>query len=403
MRVLLINAVYKLSSTGRNCSELSEYMNKRGVKCITAFSVGTEDKYSFRVSPVIECKYHAIMSRATGMQGYHSPISTKRIIKLIMDFKPDIVHLNNLHANYINLNDLLSFLALNKTCTVVTLHDCWLYTGKCTHYTSIGCDKWKTGCEECPKLKDDHNSWFFDRTKRMWKDKVRSFNSISTLGVIGVSKWISNEAKKSPVFQNAKIIDSIYNWIDLDVFQILNNAEKTKSKYGLQDKKVILGVSGRWGNEKGLDKFIELSRIIPADTKIVLLGKMPNIKLPDNIINISATDKQEELVDIYNMADVFLQLSKEESFGKVVAEALACGVPVITNSNTANPELVDNTCGIIAGDSIEEINSSVLEVLSKEKKYYSSACRKFATYNFSKDINICKHLEFYKMLLAVNE
>lgn len=111
---------------------------------------------------------------------------------------------------------------------------------------------------------------------------------------------------------------------------------------------IILGVASGWSNDKGLDKFIEISQHVESNVRIVLVGKTDNsLIFPENIISIPETDKIQELVEYYSMADVLLNLSLEETFGKVVAEALSCGTPVISIDSTANAELVGFGCGYV--------------------------------------------------------
>lgn len=398
MKVLQINAVNKIASTGRNCFEIASYLQKQGKSCYTAYSEGSNTTFSCRISSSVECKFHAFFSRLTGLEGYYSPVSTAKLLHLIRKLNPDIVHLNNLHANYLNIIQLFRYLELHDIPTVVTLHDCWVYTGKCTHYTSISCNKWQSGCFDCPKLKEDIPSWFFDRTSKMWCDKKRGWLSIPRLAVIGVSDWITNEAKKSPMFANAKIIRRIYNWIDLSVFRPIDS-EQAKEKLGLKGKKVILGVASEWSSKKGLDKYFHLARLLKDDECIILVGKLPNFSLPDNIISIHSTNNIDKLVNYYNAADVFLQLSQEETFGKVVAEALACGTPVITNTETANPELVDSSCGIVLpSDTSEDIINAARYIFRHEKKDYSAFCRARAQIMFDKENNISQYFSLYSEL-----
>lgn len=400
MKVLQVNAVYGVRSTGRNCREIADYIRAKGGECISACSERTDMPGAQCISPAWECKYHALLSRITGLQGYFSCVSTANLLRLIRDLQPDIVHLNNLHANYLQLNKLFRYLAAHDIATVVTLHDCWVYTGKCTHYTSIGCNKWQTGCFACPKLKDDNASWLFDRTSKMWRDKKNGWLSIPRLAVIGVSDWITNEAKKSPMFANAKIIQRIYNWIDLDVF-CPSDPAAAKEKIGFSGKKIILGVASGWSNKKGLDKFIALAEHLKEDEQIVLVGNMPQISLPDNVISTPATADVNELVTYYNAADVFLQLSEQETFGKVVAEALACGTPVITNTGTANPELVNSSCGEVLTDlSVGNLSGAVERILAKGKTGYSDSCVQFARKNFGSIENLEAHAKLYRDLQA---
>lgn len=398
MKILLVNAVNDMLSTGRFYSELNQYLNKNGHSCFVAYSTGRQTEKSFRISSTIECKIHALLSRITGMQGYFSAVSTRKLINYIKRYQPDIVHLGNLHANYINLPQLLDYLGKMNIATVVTLHDCWLYTGKCTHYTSIECSKWKTGCYNCPMLKEDHNSWFFDKTPRLWNDKKKQFSAISRLAVIGVSEWITNEAKQSFLGQ-ASIVKRIYNGIDVSRFRPVRNKE-LKKELGISGCKMILGIATAWSNKKGLDKFIELSSELEIDERIVLVGTMSNnIQLPSNIISIPLTNTVRKLVAFYNEADVLLQLSEEETFGKVVAEALACGTPVITNNKTANPELVNSSCGIVLENTTKQnIRQALDEVLSRGKQYYSNSCVAHATQNFNKEKCVQEYLRTYLKL-----
>lgn len=400
MKVLQINAVNAILSTGRNCGELVDYIKRYGGECYTAYSEGPYTCNSYRISAVSECKKHALLSRITGLQGYFSPKSTAQLIDIIKEIRPDIVNIGNLHANYLNITELLKFIAQNDIPTALVLHDCWPFTGKCTHYTTKGCFKWQTGCFDCPSLRDDNKSWFFDRTSKMWNDKKKAWLSIPNLAVVGVSDWITNEAKKSPMFKNAKIIRRIYNWIDLDVFKPVN-ADKVREKYGLTDKKIILGVSSRWSRKKGLDIFLDTANRLKQDEVIMLVGEMPNIRLPKNVISVPATESIDELVAYYSAADVFLQLSEEETFGKVVAEALACGTPVVTNKYTANPELVNSSCGCITKNlSADSVCLSIDEVLDNGKESYSASCVKFAKENFDGNKNMGEYLKLYSDMLS---
>ncbi len=400
MKVLQINAVYKNGSTGRNIYEMHLEMRKRGIESyVAATHMKTKDKYCYQIGNQLDWKIHALLSRLTGLQGYYSKISTQNFINYIKRISPDIVHLNNVHANYLNLPLLFNYLANNNIATVITLHDCWFYTGKCTHYTTSQCYKWKTGCNKCSKLSEDNESWFWDRTKKMWNDKKKWYASIPRLAVVGVSDWIVNEAKKS-ILCNALKIERIYNWIDLDIFKPI----KSEILGDLKNKFIILAVASNWSEKKGLNNFIQLGKVLQKNEIIVLVGKMPNIGLPDNIIHIDATNSVQELVQYYCKADVFLQLSMEESFGKVVAEALACGTPVVTVDSTANKELVDKDCGEVI-ESLEpmKVYDAVLKIKKKGKENYSDSCKRFAKSHFSKEMCIMKYIEIYRDLINIEE
>ncbi|WP_313016297.1 glycosyltransferase [Acetoanaerobium noterae] len=401
MRVLQINAVNGIRSTGRIVAEISDYLNNIGHDGYIAYSDGVAYKNGYKIGSKVETKLHGLFSRIFGTQAYFSKYGTKKLLEYIEELNPDVIHLHNLHGNYINLRLLMEYIALEDIPTVLTLHDCWFYTGKCTHYTIDNCYKWQSECGNCPRLKKDNKSWFFDRTKKMYRDKKEWFGSIPRLAVVGVSDWITNEAKKS-LLSSAQMITRIYNWIDLDVFRPVNT-NSLRLKLNLDNKFIILGVASGWSNAKGLDKFIELSYYISEDMIILLIGNISkNIDLPKNIIHIDETHDVKELVGYYSLADVFLNLSIEETFGKVTAEALACGTPAIVLNSTANPELVGEGCGYILDNyDVIEILKYLKEIKRKNKLFYKKECIEFAKDNFSKNERISEYIELYKNLMAI--
>lgn len=399
MKIVQINAVGQARSTGRNCKEISEYINNYTLHtCYTAFAQGEKNQYSYQIGGKFEWKIHALLSRIFGKQGYYSYFGTKKFLKFLNQIKPDIIHLNNLHGNFINLPLLFDYIKKNDISTVITLHDCWFYTGKCTHYTLNNCNKWKQGCFKCEKLKEDNISWFFDCTHDLWKDKKYFFESINNLAVIGVSKWIMKQAQES-ILKDAKIITSIYNWIDLSIFKPID-VFNLKKKMKLDNKFVLLAVASEWSNKKGLDDFLKLAKKC-NNYQFIIVGKTPKDSFPNNVIHMDATDNVEELVQYYNIADCFLQLSKEETFGKVVAESLACGTPVITNRMTANPELIGERCGYVC-NGIDGIIDSIEIIKTNGKEFYKSFCVKFAHDNFEMNNRINDYLYVYNELTKMN-
>lgn len=401
MKVLQINAVNKIASTGRTTSEMADFLRKNGHTCAVAYSAGPSEnpEWEYRIGSKTDVKLHGLCSRISGKQGYFSKGTTRKLLRFTDDFAPDVVVLRNLHANYIHLPLLLNYLAEKDIPTVAVLHDCWFYTGKCCHYTISGCYKWQASCGNCPALKKYNTSWFFDKTPELLADKKRLFGAIPRLAVVGVSDWLTREAKKAPVFQNAKEIERIYNWIDNKIFSP-RDTEALRRTLNLSDKKVVLCVASRWTKDKGLDAVLQLADRLPEEQRLLLVGSVPEgVPLQSGILHIPKTHNVEELAAYYAMADVFFQPSLEETFGKVSAEALSCGTPVVCFDSTANPELIGPGCGAVAPvGNIDMLAKQVDNILKAGKTAYRKPCREFAIQRFSVEKNMLQYVRLFETL-----
>lgn len=401
MKIAQINAVYGILSTGRSAKELSDYLIERGHECITFYGnqKGNYENTVF-VGNNLSHKIHAMESRLTGNAGHGSYLATQKLIKQLNRYNPDVIHLRNLHGNFVHIPLLLKFLIKKDIPTVLNLDDCFWFTGGCMHYTVNKCYKWQKGnCKDCKFLKFGENYWLRNNAYNNLNEKIKLIQAIPRLAVCGVSKWIADQARQSPAFKNAKIITHIYNWIDLDVFKPQGEVKDkaTKEKLGLLNKKMVLGVAANWEHGKGLEDFIELSVRLPENISIVLVGKIPNyVSLPPNIISVTVTNNVQELAEYYSAADVFVHLSLEETFGKVIAEAMACGTPAIVYDSTALPELIKGKTGIILN---AHDFKSITDAIETVPSHPSSECIRQSKESFSLNRNCQNILSIYSDLI----
>ena len=374
MKIVQINCVYGTASTGRIVKGIEECARENGMECMAAYSQGmADDIQAFRFGGAMGQKVHALLSRVTGLQGYFSHFATRKLLKKLDEVKPDIVHLHNLHSNNINLKMLLAYLAKNDIATVLTLHDCWFFTGNCCYFTLAGCENWKDTCGNCPSLKEDNKSLFFDQTRRSILDKRNWFGKIPRLAVIGVSDWITDLAKASVVLGKASRFQTIHNGIDLKAF--VPRDSDLKQQLGLDGQFVVLGLAMGMSRRKGYYDFLKLVKILPQGITIVLAGltKEQIANLPKGIVGIEQTHDVSKLAEIYSMADVLVTPTYEDNFPTVNMEALACGTPVITYRTGGSPESLDETCGIVVdcGD-IEAMKNAIVRI--KEQPFSQQAC-----------------------------
>ena len=345
MKVVQINSTCATGSTGRICYGISQCMTRSDIENYILYTVGKSDYHlGIKMASDSYIKMQAAISHLRGNYGFNSILSTKRMIEKLMQIQPELVHLHNIHSHDCNLEMLLSYFKENHTKLLWTLHDCWLFTAYCPHFIMAKCDRWMSGCEYCPQVKDF--SLFFDRSKQLYQKKKELLSGLD-LTIVTPSQWLADLVGSS--FLKSYPVKVINNGIDLSVFRPTGSDFRTK--FGISpEKKVLLGVAFDWGTRKGLDVFQELAERLDRDTyQIVLVGIDKDLekKVSSHIVCISRTQNQQELATIYSSADLFINPTREDTFPTVNIEALACGTPVITFKTGGSAEIIDKTCGAV--------------------------------------------------------
>lgn len=396
MKVLLINSVFNYGSTGRIVKNMYDIIVNSGNKCCIAYGRGVADSNynTIKIGSSKDICVHGIMTRLTDKHGFYSKSATKNLIKKIENFKPDIIHLHNIHGYYINIKTLFLYLKHLNIPVVWTLHDCWAFTGHCPHYEYVNCNKWKSQCLNCPQRHMYPKAIFKDNSKFNYINKKEYFTMLENLNLVVPSNWLYSQVKESYLKKYRCTV--IYNGIDLLAFSPLES--NLREQYKLQDKKIILGVASVWGIRKGLNTFIELSKHLDNSYKIILIGvsKSQVRHLPENILGIERTESIDELAKFYSIADIFLNPTMEDNFPTTNLEALACGTPVYTFDTGGSPESIDEHSGKIIVN--QDINS-ILDQLSDLPDKNSSACiersKKFNMYDAYN-----KYMKLYEELLC---
>ena len=406
MKTLLqINSVINTGSTGRIAEEIGQKAIAAGWQSHIAY--GRENNKSshsqkIRIGCDWDIRLHGLQTRLLDNHslGLASKGATKKLISQIEQIKPDIIHLHNLHGYYLNIEVLFNYLATKDIPIVWTLHDCWSFTGHCSHFESVGCNKWKSHCHKCPLTRNYPASLLLDRSKKNFDDKDRLFNSVKNLTIIPVSNWLHNHLNDS--FLSEHTIKTIYNGVDLDIFRPDERLTNIKQKYNLNNKFVLLGVSSIWNKSKGLNDFIELSNIIDSNTVIILVGlqKEQIGNLPDNIVGIERTESQKELAELYAMSDLFVNPTYGDTFPTTNLEALACGTPVVTYKTGGSPEAITCETGfIVEKGNLKGVLKAKDVVRQKGKNHYTPLCRQRAEKYFNKDDRYQEYLELYEKIL----
>ena len=369
MRIVQINGGAK-GSTGKIMMGIAEVARAQGHEVMCASPITTtnrdagEDCGYYRIGTFNSRRVNVALARITGFNGCFAWLETYKLLKKIDEFKPDIIHLHNLHDSYINLPMLFSYIKKHNVPTVWTLHDCWAFTGQCPYFTIVKCDKWKAGCHNCPQYKE-YPASLYDNTKKMWQLKKKWFTGVKNMTIVTPSRWLAILAQESYLKEYS--IQVINNGIDLNVFKPTQS--NFRERYEIPaEKHIILGVSFAWGYRKGLDCFVEMAEKIGERYQIVLVGTDDEIdkNLPQSIISIHRTQNQKELAEIYSAADVFAMPTREENYPTVNMEAIACGTPVVTFRTGGSPEMLNEKVDrVVPVDDVKEMMSEIKNICTR--------------------------------------
>ena len=342
MKVLMINSVCGVKSTGRIATDLADMLTEQGH--IVKIAYGRESvpekyrKYAIRIGTDWDVRLNGVAARIFDNEGFGIKKATKKFIDRVKEFAPDIIHLHNLHGYYINVEILFEFLKEYNKPVVWTLHDCWAFTGHCSYFDLHKCYKWQTECSKCPQKKEYPASLLFDNSRKNYIHKKKAFQGVNKLIVVTPSQWLANLVKES-FLQNYET-RVINNGIDLTLFKPTDG--DFRKRYNLESKIIVLGVASAWGVRKGLTDFIELRKLLDGRYEIVLVGVNEEDKkiLTEGMLGITRTDSVNELAEIYTTADIFINLTYEDNYPTVNLEAQACGTPVLTYRTGGSVESV---------------------------------------------------------------
>jgi len=247
----------------------------------------------------------------------------------------DIIHLHWITGGFINIKDLAK---IDKP-IVWTIRDMWPMTGGC-HY-SMGCEKYKMECRSCEQLGShreyDLSTFILNRKKKYLPKNIT---------IVGISRWISEEAKKSALFKYKNFtIETISNTIDLREFFPIDK-KKARERLGIKtDKKILLvGSTSVSDFYKGFNKYLEAIKVLDKKQYFLCFFGNFDSQLANTLgyeyKNFGYIQDNSVLRLIYSCADVFIAPSLMDAFGKTLAESMACGTPVVCFNATGPRDIV---------------------------------------------------------------
>lgn len=393
-KLLQINITANWGSTGKIAEAIGAAAIARGWENYIAYGRWCNPSKSqlIKIGGRWDKYLHFAEQRVRDNEGLCSRSATKKLIRRIVEVKPDVVQLHNIHDHYLNYRILFDYLNSTDIQVVWTFHDCWAFTGHCFHFVTAGCEKWKSGCYDCP-MKSILPKSVVDRSKRNYELKRSLFACNKNLTIVPCSDWMASFVRQS--FLKGKRIEVIKNGIDLNVFKP-SGEESRKDQYS------VLAVSSVWNEDKGLSDIFKLRSLLPSQYSFTIVGLSEKQlrALPDGVFGLKRTQNVQELVALYSGADVLINPTYADTFPTVNLEALGCGTPVVTYRTGGSPEAIDKKTGLVIeqGD-LNGMVSAIEDICSRDRAQLANDCRARAEQEFDKNKCFKKYVELYEELI----
>jgi len=406
MRVLIVNTVYKRGGAAGIAQSLHRELNRLdGWESLFAYGRGpkTKEPGTVRFALQPEVYLHVALTRLIGLQGYGTWLSTRRLIRLIQEWKPDVIHFHNIHGYYLNLSIAKAVDKLGIP-VVWTLHDAWPLTGRCGYF--LDCDRWKSGCGRCPYLRE-YPKTYFDSSAWMWSRKRKLLGEVWRPVIVTPSRWLADLVAEA--CDGRLRIEVIPNGIDTTVFRPADRLQARKELGLLEDGKIILFAAAKPSQRrKGIKYFFEALKYVQADNWMALAvgGTVEFAKwVPQGVEvrQLGYVKGAEAIAKVYSAADLYCITSLADNFPTTVLESMACGTPVVGFAVGGIPEQVTEGCGqlVTLGDA-RALGKAITDLLADDtkRKKMGELCRKRAEQEYNLQLFIERHLALYRELVG---
>lgn len=311
----------------------------------------------------------------------------------------DVIHLHNIHGSYFSLNQLIQLSSQKPV--VWTFHDMWPLTGHCSY--SYECNRWKTGCGECPILKD-YPPLLCDTTALHWHVKKKIYQKCH-IELAVPSGWLYQIAKESPLLGQFPMSIIPYG-LDTDVFRPIEQAKARQMlKLPLDMPLIAFGAVELDDPRKGGKYFIEAIQKLQQEAQhrfgvIIFGGGFYSDKLLDaKVWHFGKVKNEDELAQIYSAANIFVNTSIADNLPNTIIESTACGTPVVTFKTGGVSDIVDHmkTGYLTDPKEVSQLADGIKAFLTDPEfqKKVSTECRKKALNQFSSTLHAERYSRIY--------
>lgn len=402
MNILLVNTTYQGGGAEKVTRQLFHGYDNTHIHM--KLLVGRGDLNDSRYDIIYDKQIPYFFSRAYGkLAPYrkYDRYATKRIIEAVKKYDIDIVHLQNIHGNYMGIEDIRE---IAKHCRVMwTLHDMWALTGHCAH--AFDCTKWQNGdCGNCPKP-ETYPGIRSDVAGKMLNTKSSSFVGQNII-FVSPSQWLCDRFMESHL-KNEKIF-VINNGINVNQY-VPGDVAALRQKYDIpQDKNVLLFAASNLNSQfRSFSHLLEALELVEnkKDYCLVVLGNCDDeisFNPEFEVFQMGYISDEKKMNELYALSDVYITPSLADNFPCTTIESFASGTPVIAFATGGLNEQIDPDTGWLAptGDA-GVLASAINDAFSNPERLelMRANCRAKAEKLYSEEVMLEKYELLYTKVI----
>ncbi len=405
MRVIIVNTYSISRSTGLIARSLLDFLRSHGHQAKLCCR-GYEERFDtdpdvINLGSKLISYGAAAIACLTGVEGDFFDHNTNKLIKIIEDFRPDVVQLYSLHGYYINQYKFFAFLKAKAIPCIYSMIDEHAYMGRCCY--SWDCNQFKECCYKCPnnRCREYPTCSIFDRAHKVFLSKAKAYNNYDRIIFTG-PKWVCQRAKESALLNN-KRIEVLDEPIDFGkYFHPMDTSDLRKNYNISKNVKIILNVSNMKYPEKGGGYFLKIAEKLNKEKDLLFIcigyNEKINVPLPGGVISFPYVTDQNFLAKHMALADVFVHCSLVDTQPNICLDAMGCGTPIIGFDEMGNAMIVpkDDTIGIFVKNRDVDVMAELIKRAPFKTDTIIKKCHEYAVGRFSSKIVFEKLINLYQ-------